>query len=106
LDTGCPEIIPAAFLNAIRTFINDLSNWNLHVDELHLMTFPFSEAAETQEIWQGTLYQLAFYAGTMTPSDVEQLLLQGLPSTTPFAFYQTFSMNEDAEILAGSHNVE
>jgi len=92
-------------------FPNDLRHWNLAQNRLHLLSYRGSAAAapppppfHTSEATL-TVYRLALYPGVVTEStEVVHMMLQGLPSTPPFAFDQTVLVQEDAD--DGTHVVE
>jgi Bacterial Ig domain len=85
----------------------NLSHWNMNDHGLHLLGYqtPFAMETTVTPTASTTLYQLAVYEEPITQTHVRELLLRGLPSTPPFAYDQNVTVNEDAEIVPGSHSI-
>lgn len=55
--------------------------------------------------WYGRIYQFEIFDKPLTKQDILSVMSLGLPPTIPVAHSTTLTINEDAEIVAGSHPV-
>jgi len=83
-------------------FINDLSHWNGGKSRVYLFHYPATPQINTSS--EMTIYRLALYDGVINSEGAELLMLRGLPSTPPFAYDQSVTVQEDAD--DGTHSVE
>lgn len=93
--------------NANEPFTDALTHWALEKDYIWLLQYPHTAPAQnSSQTHQGPIiYQLSLYPHYATTQDeVDQLILQGLYATTPYAYNQSVTLLEDAD--DGSQSVE
>jgi hypothetical protein len=80
-------------------FDNKLGHWNRQ-DDMHFFSYPKHAS------WYGRLYRFSIHDSVLDASTIQSLLARGLPRSQPYALAKTITVNEDAEIIPGSHNTD
>ena len=82
-------------------FDGDLRHWNSN-DVLYLFSHP---KIDSRAVWNGRIFQLLVYEGFLTVPYIRSNLAVDFPSSKPYAISRTVTMNEDAELVPGSHDI-
>ena len=90
---------PSPILN--EQFDESLQHWNAN-DIIYLFSHP--KVADRRAVWDGRLYQLLVYDGFLTSPMILSNMAVNFPPSKPYAISRTITMNEDAEIVPGSHD--
>ena len=80
-------------------FDSGLQHWNRN-DDLRFFSYPNGVP------WHGRLYQLSIFDTVLDDTNVLMLLAAGLPPSQPYGISKIVTVNEDAELAAGSHNAD